>query len=51
MEDGNFIVDVADGDTFIFKPIALQGPNASYVDTGITTETYDACVLYGVKLY
>ena len=51
MEDGNFIVDVADGDTLEFKPIALQGSNALYVDTGITTETYDACVLYGVKLY
>ena len=51
MEDGNFIVDVADGDTLEFKPIALQGSNALYIDTGITTETYDACVLYGVKLY
>jgi len=51
MEDGNFIVDVADGDTLEFKPIALQGSNALYVDTGLTTETYDACVLYGVKLY
>ena len=51
MEDGNFIVDVEDGDTLDFKPIALQGSNALYVDTGLVTETYDACVLYGVKLY
>ena len=51
MENGSFIVDIADGDTIEFKPIALQGSNELMVSTGLITETYDACVFYGVKVY
>ena len=50
LENGSLIVDIADGDTITFKITGLQTGSLSLA-TGLETETYDSCVLIGIKLF
>jgi len=50
LENGSFIVDIADGDTIQFKITGLQTGSLSLA-TGLVSETYDSCVLIGIKLF
>jgi hypothetical protein len=50
LENGSLIVDIADGDTIEYKVTGLQIGSLS-LSTGLETETYDSCVLIGIKLF
>jgi hypothetical protein len=50
LENGSLIVDISDGDTIEYKVTGLQTGSLSLA-TGLETETYDACVLTGIKLF
>ena len=50
LENGSMIVDIADGDIIEYKVTGLQTGSLSLA-TGLETETYDSCVLIGIKLF
>ena len=50
LENGSLIVDISDGDTIEYKVTGLQTGSLS-LSTGLETETYDSCVLIGIKLF